>query len=242
MPTRIEISDHLILPFGTARKFDLQKIRLSSVAANGIYFRSEIPCVYINVAEKKPLTMQEYDRVFGTDNGPEPHDKDVTEGLDFIQRLVTEYMPPETTTRYETTFLTLYFGWAKEQIKICKEPLAIFNILLPIPQMQLYVHDPLEDNWSGIFEPSNNFRVDFGFWTGTNLIAIEIDGNEPEGYARDIRRDRLLRRASVDVVHILNSEIDKHGSSVISVLLPESITYHWRKASAPIWTPFNPYH
>jgi hypothetical protein len=33
------------------------------------------------------------------------------------------------------------------------------------------------------YEPSNNFRVDFGFWTGTQLIAIEIDGNEPEGYA-----------------------------------------------------------
>jgi hypothetical protein len=241
MPTRIEIRDHLILPFGTARKFDLQKIRLSSVAANGIYLRSEIPCVYINVAEKKPLTMQEYDRVFGTNNGPEPHDKDVAEGLDFIQRLVTQYMPSETTTRYETTFLRLYFRWAKEQIKICKEPLAIFNILLPVPQMQLYVHDPLEDDWSGTFEPGNNFRVDFGFWTGTDLIAIEIDGNEPEGYARDIRRDRLLRRASVDVVHILNSEIDNHGLQVISVFLPETIVYDWRKAPAPIWTPFNPY-
>ena len=41
--------------------------------------------------------------------------------------------------------------------------------------MQLYVHDPLEDDIFA-FEPSNNFRVDFGFWTGANLVAVEIDG------------------------------------------------------------------
>src|SRR5436190_20708805 len=65
-------------------------------------------------------------------------------------------------------------------------------------EMQLYVRDPLEEEWT--FEPSNNFRVDFGFWTGETLIAIEIDGSEPSGYARDVRRDRLLRRAEVDVI------------------------------------------
>jgi len=57
-------------------------------------------------------------------------------------------------------------------------------------------------------------RAIFGWisvWTGNRLIAIEIDGNEPGGYARDIRRDRLLRRADVDVIHILNTEIDADG-------------------------------
>jgi very-short-patch-repair endonuclease len=84
------------------------------------------------------------------------------------------------------------------------------------------------------FEPNNNFRVDFGFWTGTKLIAVEIDGNEPEGYARDIRRDRLLRRADVDVVHILNTEIDKHGGENLMVaLLPQSIAFDWTKAPVP---------
>ncbi len=240
MPTRIEISDHLILPFGTARKFDLQRIKLSSVAANGIYLRSDIPCVYINVAKKEPLTLWDFHSVFGTDNGPEPYDKDIPTGLAFINKLVRQYMPTETTTGHETVFLTLYFDWLKGNLRLCKEPLAVLNCLLPIPQMQLYVHDPLEDDWSGRYEPSNNFRVDFGFWTGTKLIAIEIDGNEPEGYARDIRRDRLLRRANVDVVHILNSEIDIHQSKVISELLPQCILYDWRKAPV-LFTPFSPF-
>jgi very-short-patch-repair endonuclease len=107
--------------------------------------------------------------------------------------------------------------------------------------MQIYVHDPLEDDWSGRFEPSNNFRVDFGFWTGTNLIAVEIDGNEPDGYARDIRRDRLLRRANVDVVHILNTEIDRHGKKVIRHVLPERIRSGWRAAPVPTSSPFIPF-
>jgi hypothetical protein len=33
LPNRIRIPDHLILPFGTARKFDIDKIKLSSADA-----------------------------------------------------------------------------------------------------------------------------------------------------------------------------------------------------------------
>jgi hypothetical protein len=61
----IEITDHLILPFGIAKKFDLQKITLAAVAANEIYLRADIPCVYINVAEKKPLRLLDFFTVFG---------------------------------------------------------------------------------------------------------------------------------------------------------------------------------
>jgi hypothetical protein len=107
--------------------------------------------------------------------------------------------------------------------------------------MQLYVHDPLEDDWSGQMEPSNNFRVDFGFWSGTGLIAVEIDGTEPSGYARDIRRDRLLRRAEVDVIHILNTEIEKHAERLIYTLLPSEITYDWLGRPAPRISPFLPW-
>ena len=69
-----------------------------------------------------------------------------------------------------------------------QDPDITYNALMPIPQMQIYVSDPLEDPPSK-FMPDNNFRVDFGFWDGERLIAVEIDGGEPEGYAKDVRRD-----------------------------------------------------
>jgi len=151
--------------------------------------------------------------------------------LDFMHQIIAQHMPIDTTTRYETTFLKIYFDFIKDH-SFVREPLGRYNALLPIPQMQLYVHDVLDDSqWT--FEPNNNFRVDFGFWTGTKLIAVEIDGNEPEGYARDIRRDRLLRRAEVDVVHILNTEIDKHGMRLMVALLPKSIAFDWTEAPVP---------
>ena len=99
-----------------------------------------------------------------------------------------------------------------------KSPTDLWRALLPIPELQLYVLDTLATTKS--YQPSNNFRVDYGFWDGTQLIGIEIDGAEPSGYARDIRRDRLLRRAGVDVIHIMNLELEKHKGRALHELIP----------------------
>src|SRR5467141_559424 len=100
----IEITDHLILPFGTAKKSDLQKITLAAVAANGIYLRADTPCVYINVAEKKPLRLLDFFSVFRRELSS-PKGDDVLPMLDFMHQIIAQHMPIDTTTRYETTFL-----------------------------------------------------------------------------------------------------------------------------------------
>lgn len=97
---------------------------------------------------------------------------------------------------------------------------AVCDALMPIPQAWFYCHDPLQPH---TFIPENAFRVDFAFWAGDKFYAVEIDGSEPEGYAADVRRDRLLRRAGIDVIHVLNSEIMQHGVEIIEALLPDSI-------------------
>ena len=96
---------------------------------------------------------------------------------------------------------------------------STYSAFMPIPEMQIYVADPLDDDGFG-YEPKNNFRVDYGFWNGKQLVAVEIDGAEPAGYARDIRRDRMLRRAGVDVIHILNMELERHRERALRQLLP----------------------
>jgi hypothetical protein len=240
MPGKIRIANHLILPFGTARKFDLNRIKLSSVAADGIYFTSDIPCIYINRAQQRPLTINDWRTVFGF--GPKgPKTEDVVVALDFICNLVKSYIPEPT--KYQISFLKHYFSRLKGQLpeevpfEPVDQPFQLYNALLPVPEMQLYVNDPLEEDFT--YEPTNNFRVDFGFWTGTALLAVEIDGNDPGGYARELRRDRLLRRANVDIIHILNTEIELHGERVIDALLPESVTEDWKKRPAPEFTHFS---
>jgi hypothetical protein len=214
---KIHIPDHLILPFGTATKADIQKIWLSSVAANGIYMTADVPVIYIDKSKKKALRLHNVDDVFPDEdkNAPDFNEGTRDEWITFFRRVIREHMP--SPTRYEVMFLDLYFEMVTDSVP-SRDWRFIFKALLPIPEMQVYVHDPLAESWS--FEPNNNFRVDFGFWTGSKLVAVEIDGGEPEGYAKDIRRDR---RADIDVIHILNVELQRHGRKAIRELIPREI-------------------
>jgi hypothetical protein len=121
-------------------------------------------------------------------------------------------------------------GLRASRMPYYKSPTDVWRALLPIPEMQLYVQDPLAKVES--YEPQNNFRVDFGFWDGERLTAVEIDGAEPAGYAKDIRRDRMLRRAGVDVIRILN-----HKARALDQLLPAKFFGHgWDfEGESPIW-------
>jgi hypothetical protein len=234
----IHVPDHLILPFGTATKSDIQRIVLSSVAANGLYLAADVPIVYIDKSKKRPLRLENADSIFDQPKGSPDFNEGTIEGwMACFKKLIRGFMP--NPTKHELLFLEHYFDYLPERVKWNRDWKNVFNALLPIPEMQVYVHDPLADQWS--FEPNNNFRVDFGFWTGEKLIAIEIDGGEPEGYARDVRRDRMLRRADIDVVHILNFELEKHGKRAIRKLLPDVITDTERKdftGMPPDWIPF----
>lgn len=97
-----------------------------------------------------------------------------------------------------------------------------------MPQAHLYQSNPLEDDFS--FVPSRMMKVDFAFWTGKRLIAVEIDGGSHIGSEAHVEKDRLLQRSDVHVVHILNGEITKHGQKVIRRLLPPELTDFWKFA------------
>jgi hypothetical protein len=241
MPTNLHVPDYLILPFGKAVKSDLQKISLSAVSADGLYFSTNVPIIFIRKADRRPLSLgsdferyfgeiplsDEIERVWNNDYDHEAH----AAVLDYMCDTVKSHNP--NITKYEEAFLDLYFGTMKTLAKKdwktshdigfryaeeYKSKTDLWRALLPIPELQLYVQDPLAETVS--YQPDNNFRVDYGFWTGEKLVAVEIDGAEPEGYARDIRRDRLLRRAGVDVIHILNLELLRHKTRALVQLLP----------------------
>jgi hypothetical protein len=226
----IHVPDYLILPFGRAIKSDLQKIMLSAVSADGLYFSTDVPVIFIRKSNKRPICVADFERYLG--NFPDSCCDDDQAMLNHICTTLKSHNPD--MTKSEEIFLDLYFGTLKtlaafahnQQFKIFieaekriglswmpgyKSANDLWRALLPIPELQLYVQDPLSEKIS--YQPDNNFRVDYGFWDGEKLIAVEIDGAEPAGYAKDIRRDRLLKRAGVEVIHILNLEIasTEHG-------------------------------
>ena len=255
--TSIHVPDYLILPFGRAVKSDLQKINLSAVSADGLYFTTDVPTICIDKSKHQPICLGEFPNYFGV----LPVELDDAEDgviLDHMCTVLKSHNP--NMTRWEEKFLDLYFSilkglsllaadnWQAGFAAIRNVTVAsqfprmlkkgdVWRALTPIPELQLYVKDPLAEK---SYEPQNNFRVDYGFWTGKQLVAIEIDGAEPEGYAKDIRRDRLLRRAGVDVVHILNLGIEKYrGTALLELLPPQFFGYDWiMKARSRTSCPF----
>ncbi|KRR21386.1 hypothetical protein CQ14_06975 [Bradyrhizobium lablabi] len=237
----LHVPDYLILPYGRAVKSDLQRIALSAVSADGLYFSTDVPVIFINKAKRRPICLGDFDmHVREWPNTAKYDDNDQTM-LGHMCSVLKSLNPNMTTS--EEQFLDLYFATLKALSSYASDEDGSFHVtrdleipfdwlhprpkkndiwraLLPIPELQLYVQDPLAETKS--YQPDNNFRVDYGFWNGEQLIAVEIDGAEPAGYARDIRRDRLLRRAGVDVIHILNLEIAKHGARALIELLPRN--------------------
>jgi hypothetical protein len=254
----IHVPDYLILPFGRSTKSDLARISLSSVSADGLYFSTGVPCVFIRKSEERPLTLEQFADVFGDPSYTAGSLDTAIAMLEFILGTIKSQTRP-SATKYEILFINLYFELLKARvmsasgdkswrdghghfslvfdIAMTKKENDVWRALLPIPELQLYVHDPLGE-WS--YHPDNNFRVDYGFWDGEKLIAVEIDGGEPEGYAKDVRRDRLLRRAGVDVIHIMNLELEKFRMRALSDLLPRRFFgFDWNfEGHPPDWIPF----
>lgn len=104
----------------------------------------------------------------------------------------------------------------------------VFDTLLPLPQAHLYLTDPLQQEYS--FAPKNMVKVDFAFWTGRRIIAVEIDGSSHVGSGSHVRKDRMLQRAGVTVIHILNGELREFGQQAVRALLPPDIIEFWKSA------------
>jgi hypothetical protein len=234
---QLKIADHLLIPFGRP-KWNIEKIKIAGVSTTATYIESDTPLVYIDRSKKKALRLRDFTEVFPEDFPDLPEQP---EALKFIHEYIKKTCNLDTD--FEKRFLDLYFAYCtstgeptKWELQHYKEKLPppkddrdwIFDALLPLPQAHLYLSDPLGENSS--FVPNHMIKVDFAFWTGTEILAIEIDGSSHVGNESHIRKDRMLQRVGVPIFHILNAELLQHGQKVISRLLPAGITHYWKSA------------
>lgn len=245
MPVNFRIDNHVIMPFG-CEKWNIEQIQVTGVSASATYFTSKTKCAYIEKSKSEPLRLSMFPQFFPNGETELPQIEDSLEALQFMQNTLRESCM--LGTNHEKRFLNLYFDyireigdkyilknqgffawWEQRHIKELThmglqriESLMLFLHLIPFPQAHIYVDDPFTDTQH--FSPNRMLRVDFAFWTGNKLVAIEIDGTSHIGSFTHVERDRLLLRAEVDVIHILNDEIDKYGVELIEKLLPQEIT------------------
>jgi hypothetical protein len=238
---QIKIPDQLLIPFG-GPKWSIERINVVGVSTTGTYIQSDTPLAYVDKSKQVALRLRNFPDVIP---GDWPDIAEAAPATEFIQAHLRDKC--EIATEYERRFLDLYFEFCKKKInppsylqrsdKERKDWHApyddetwIFDALLPLPQAHLYQTNPLEDHYA--FAPTRMMKVDFVFWTGKRLVAVEIDGGSHIGSEAHVEKDRLLQRAGVQVVHILNSEITKYGIKVVERLLPSEFTQFWESAES----------
>jgi len=182
---RVNIGGHLVLPFGTATKADISRIRLTCVEATGIHLESDAPVVYINKNDDKPLILASFDDVFAVNPTAFDGDrlnKDERYGLDFICGKIKEHNP--NMAKYEELFANLYFQCIADR-HLSERPWltkraqgSVYSALLPIPEMQIYVADPLDytrgspatiSEWTTAFGTASSSSL--SRWMGLSLPA-----------------------------------------------------------------------
>jgi hypothetical protein len=237
---QIKIENQLLIPFG-GPKWSIDGIGVVGVSTTGTYIASNTPLAHINRTERLGLRLRHFPSVVPGDWSEEIEDSGAAAAV------MRDYLRDKCTlaTEHERKFIDIYFDYCIEATTpsswmLRREPTDrsapyddsnwIFDALLPLPQAHLYQSNPLDDKYS--FVPSRMMKVDFAFWTGERLVAVEIDGGSHIGSEAHVVKDRLLQRAGVHVIHILNSELTTHGSKIIKRLLPDEITRFWKFAEA----------
>lgn len=254
----IQVNQHLLIPFGRP-KWDISKIRIAGVSTTATHFVSDTPCLYIDKTSEVPARIQLFPKVVP---GKFPNGLEPDAALDFIREYLKHRCDLQTDS--ERLFLDLYFEFIRKQVarsdaqvrqrmKIMEafdiaslpipytSPSWVFEALMPLPQAHLYLDDPLRAQHNDISPssvPGDMFKVDFAFWTGKRFIAVEIDGSSHVGSESHIRKDRMLQRSGVLVIHILNKELVEHGMRVIPALLPPEISAFWE--TGKLKYPMNP--
>ena len=237
MNRKLHLADQLIIPFGRP-KWSIDKIKIKQVSSSGTYIESSDPFAYIDKSKNRPLQIADFWDVI-----PESlleifqetnwyHDQDQSsdgnisraacEEFDKRFNVIRDYLKSQCQldTKEESMFLDIYFEhWKRTSFHgndwhFNSEFYEMqMQALLPLPQAHLYLDDKLSGK-------NHMQKTDFAFWTGDKIIAVEIDGDGKR--ISDIApRDRRYKDAGIEVIHILNSEINQYGHSIMDVLPKE---------------------
>ncbi len=132
-------------------------------------------------------------------------------------------------------FLALYFRFIEDVIRhdraaidealrrfggLFKAEDYAFSALRPLPRAHLAVAG------------GKTVRVDFAFWTGERLVAVDIPGDDARGTAWETRRNSL-REAGILAVEVPAAILLKDDPAALYELLPPDFTAFWRSEKMP---------
>lgn len=206
----------LIIPYGTAEWRE----------------ESNAPRVTVDLAGGDPLRLNDGPYEF-TELPPLAGSGTSAERMVILRDHLTQFC--DQWAKRARQFMTLYFRFVDEVI--ARDRAAIeahlgrhgglftaddyaFSALRPLPRAHL------------AWDESQRVRVDFAFWTGARLVAVDVTGDEARGTAW-AERARRLDAAGIQRVDIPAVLVAKDDTAELHQALPAEFAGFWRGEPMP---------
>jgi hypothetical protein len=175
--------DLLLIPYGSAGFFP-DKLKLTGFSTGGLSLWTASPCVIVDRGAGQPLRCHQMPADFSPPPAPEAM-RDTAGKLFFLQRYLHSLCgvwqgPPKA-------FIDAYFAAVNRDIAANRDMLEervrdlaglagaddfVFSAPLPLPRAHLHLA-PRAD--APTVRAEDVVTVDFAFWTGRRLLAVDMD-------------------------------------------------------------------
>jgi hypothetical protein len=204
----IPVAHVLLIPYGTA-EWSLDGIAVEGFTSGALRLRTAFPCAAVNRLAREPLRLNNsrYDRAFAPAVQAAGAADETGLVHDYLKGLCRPW------DNLATQFLDAYFRFLSEVIEEQRDALAerlapyaglydyrdwLFSAPKPLPRAHL--HAPQDGAAAGApFGAADFVRVDFAFWLGDRLVAVQSAGSALTPKKAREQTDRL-RLAGVEVV------------------------------------------
>lgn len=184
------------------------------------------PFVTINTGANRPLRLN--NAPYSYDEGTQSPGPTAEERLAFLRDHLTDLC--DLWAKRPRQFVSLYFRLIERVMKRDRAAIEAkaqrlgglftpadfaFSALRPLPRAHL-----------------NGVRVDFAFWTGAALIAVDITGDDARGPVWETRRTTLTS-AQAQPLEIPAATIARDDPAVLDTLLPPEFGIFWQSEALP---------
>jgi len=223
----------IVIPFGT----DAVAPELISITetADGFGVDCRIAHVVLDRTDAPPLRLNGGGLEFG-EPPPLPQMPEVDQQLDYLLAHFQRYC--SVWDRYPRAFLTSYFAFIHRHImdnrRELAQSLARFEDLYRFDQWAFSAPRPLPRAHPMARDAGDGFlpRVDFAFWTGSEIVAIDLIGSATRGKAHEERR-AVLARNGVKVIEIPHGILDSAHEGDFAAALPAEFHRFWETEPLP---------
>ncbi len=221
-----------LIPYGTPQ-WSADKLSLTR-SGNSLSVECAVPCVTAGAGGALRLNGGQYEFA---GQPPLGDLRDTAAQLGFLRVHLRRHC--SLWDRGQKLFLDRYFEFialrVERQSDELKAKIAEFGSLYRYQDWVFSALRPLPQAWlnttAGEYDPAAMTGVDFAFWTGDKIVAVEITGTETAG-PRVLEQRERLRKNGVTVLEIPQSTLVR--DEVFAETLPEPFHNFWQGQTLPL--------